>query len=75
LRTRPDAVSRTVARDRHVAKSVVVPAIWVDVEEVEVVVAHNERATHSRCIPISVGVWCECWARSKQRGNGSRLCD
>jgi aminoglycoside phosphotransferase len=40
-----DAVSRAVARDKRVATSVVNPAIMADVEEVEVVVAHHERAT------------------------------
>jgi aminoglycoside phosphotransferase (APT) family kinase protein len=40
----PDAVSRAVARD-NTATSVVVPAIMADVQKVEVVVAHNERAT------------------------------
>jgi hypothetical protein len=40
-----DAISRAVARDKPVATSVVIPAIMADVEEVEVVVAHHERAT------------------------------
>jgi aminoglycoside phosphotransferase len=39
-----DVVSRAVARDYPVT-SVVIPAIMADVEEVEVVVAHHERAT------------------------------
>src|SRR5258708_10940389 len=39
-----DAVSRAVARDNPVT-SVVIPAMMAKVEEVEVVVAHNERAT------------------------------
>jgi len=40
-----DAVSRAVARGEPVATWVVIPAMMADVEEVEVVVAHNERAT------------------------------
>jgi hypothetical protein len=32
-------------RDRNPVTSVVIPAIMADVEEVKVVVAHNERAT------------------------------
>jgi aminoglycoside phosphotransferase (APT) family kinase protein len=40
-----DAVSRAVARDIHPVTSVVIPAIMADVEEVEVIVAHHERAT------------------------------
>src|SRR5437773_1928412 len=39
-----DAVSRVVARDNP-ATSVIIAAIMADVEEVEVVVAHHERAT------------------------------
>src|SRR4029453_10274202 len=39
-----DAVSRAVARDNP-ATSVAIPAIMADVEEIEVVVAHSERAT------------------------------
>jgi len=39
-----DAVNRAVARDKPVT-SVVIPATMADVEEVEVVVAHHERAT------------------------------
>jgi aminoglycoside phosphotransferase len=39
-----DAVNRAVAPDNPVT-SVVIPAIMADVEEVEVVVAHHERAT------------------------------
>ena len=40
----PNAVNRTVAPDSPTT-SVVIPAMMADVEEVEVVVAHNERAT------------------------------
>jgi len=40
----PFAVSRAVARDKP-GDVGVIPATMADVEEVEVVVAHNERAT------------------------------
>ncbi|HTS96328.1 MAG TPA: aminoglycoside phosphotransferase family protein [Streptosporangiaceae bacterium] len=40
----PDAASRAIARDNPMT-SVVIPATMADVEKVEVVVAHHERAT------------------------------